>query len=73
VTAYLLIFIKNNFKDFEKLTNHHYLYIGAFFCFLIESINWNFGNNIYFWMVIFSLSYVHKVEIKKSNKINLET
>ena len=73
VTAYLLIFIKNNFKDFEKLTNHHYLYIGAFFCFLIESINWNFGNNIYFWMVIFSLSYVHKVEIKKSNKINLES
>ena len=73
VATYLLIFIKNNFKDFVKLTNYHYLYIGAFFCFLIESINWNFGNNIYFWMIIFSLSSVHKLEIKKSNKINLKT
>lgn len=72
VTAYLLIFIKNNFKDFSKIIKNHYLYIGAFFCFLIESINWNFGNNIYFWMIIFSLSSVHKLEIKKSNKINLK-
>ena len=72
VTTYLLMFIKNNFKDFAKLTNNHYLYIGAFFCFLVESINWNFGNNIYFWMIIFSLSSIHDVEIKKSNKINLK-
>ena len=64
VTAYLLIFIKNNFKDFSKIIKKHYLYMGAFFCFLIESINWSFGNSIYFWMVVFSLSSVRTLQIK---------
>lgn len=73
VTAYILISIKNNLEGFAKLAKNHYFYIGAFFCFLIESINWNFGNNIYFWMVVFSLGSICKLEIKKSNKINLKT
>lgn len=64
ITTYLLIFIKNNAKDFVKLLNHHYLYVASFFCFLIESINWSFGNSIYFWMVVFSLSSVRTLQIK---------
>ena len=59
LSLYLLIYLRNNFKNLSILIKNNYLYSSALICFLVETVNWNFGNNIYFWAIIMGLGSAH--------------
>ena len=59
LSLYLLIYLKKNFKNLSILIKNNYLYSSALICFLVETVNWNFGNNIYFWAIIMGLGSAH--------------
>ncbi len=64
IIFYIYFLLKDNIKNLFNNIDTNIIYFCVLFAFLIETINWDFGNNFYFWSVIFS---THSVLIKKSN------
>ena len=66
-TSYLYIFLKESINNLISRVNENTIYFSILFAFLIETVNWDFSNNFYFWAVIFSSSSVLQKRIAKAS------
>ena len=60
VCAYIYFLLKDNIRNLFHHLNTNKIYICVLFAFIVETVNWNFGNNFYFWAIIFSTSSIIK-------------
>ena len=63
--SYVFIFLKGCYKNIKYVLKNYSgfsSFLTILFCFVIESFNWNFGNSLYFWSLIFGLNELKKFE-----------
>lgn len=65
--SYLYIFLKESINNLVSRINENTIYFSILFAFLIETVNWDFSNNFYFWAVIFSSNSALQKRIAKAS------
>jgi hypothetical protein len=60
VFTYIYSLIKNKWDEALKGLDDNQVYLTILFCFIIETFNWNFTNNFYFWSVVMGLGFINK-------------
>jgi chromate transport protein ChrA len=60
VFTYIYSLIKNKWDEALKGLDDNQVYLTILFCFIIETLNWNFTNNFYFWSVVMGLGFINK-------------
>lgn len=55
ISIYIFLILKRNIHHLSTDITKDIIFISILFSFLIETINWNFANNFYFWGVLFGL------------------
>ena len=59
ISFYIFFILKRNFSYIVTGIRKNKIFISILFAFLVETINWNFANNFYFWGVLFGLFIVN--------------
>ena len=71
VSMYIYVILKDNLKLKDNFKNplvyfhKKKFFLVILFCFLVETINWNFSNNFYFWFILMGVSSIGKFEEKE--------
>tara|TARA_B110000003_G_scaffold187778_1_gene186652 strand:- start:13828 stop:15036 length:1209 start_codon:yes stop_codon:yes gene_type:complete len=65
--SYLYIFLKESINNLVSGLSENIIYFSILFAFLIETVNWDFSNNFYFWALIFSSSSILHKKIEKAS------
>ena len=60
VFTYIYSLIKNKWNEALNSLDDNQVYLTILFCFIIETFNWNFTNNFYFWSVVMGLGFINK-------------
>jgi len=60
VYSYIYFLLKGSWNEVLIGIKDHQLYLTIMFCFIIETFNWNFTNNFYFWAMIMGLASINK-------------
>lgn len=66
IALYLIFYLSHNFKKARDLIENNFLYLGAIICFIVETVNWSFANNIFFWMTIMGLNSNYLIRTNKN-------
>lgn len=65
--SYLYIFLKESINNLVSELSENIIYFSILFAFLVETVNWDFSNNFYFWALIFSSNSVLHKRIAKAS------
>tara|TARA_B000000475_G_scaffold229529_1_gene194676 strand:- start:222 stop:1430 length:1209 start_codon:yes stop_codon:yes gene_type:complete len=65
--SYLYIFLKESIDNLLSGINENIIFFSILFAFLVETVNWDFSNNFYFWAVIFSSNSVLNKKIARTS------
>jgi hypothetical protein len=57
--TYIFLILRVSWNEIPKGLEKNYLYLAILFCFSIETINWNFTNNFYFWSILMGLTSIN--------------
>tara|TARA_B100000767_G_C19771225_1_gene540142 strand:- start:2636 stop:3847 length:1212 start_codon:yes stop_codon:yes gene_type:complete len=60
VYSYIYFLLKDSWNEVLIGIKDHQLYLTIMFCFIVETFNWNFTNNFYFWAIIMGLGSINK-------------
>ena len=60
VYSYIYFLLKDSWNEVLIGIKDHQLYLTIMFCFIVETVNWNFANNFYFWAIIIGLASINK-------------
>ena len=71
ITAYIVLILIRNFSKIPSSIRRNKIYLSVLFSFLVETINWNFANNFYFWGILFGLFIINIEKEEEVKKISI--
>ena len=60
IFTYIYILLRNKWNEALRSPKDNHIYLTILFCFIVETFNWNFANNFYFWAMVMALGSINQ-------------